>query len=131
MGRDDDEHLGALIGPARRQADEDGGVVAGGPRGRGEGLHAPGADGDLDHQFVLGGPLGGRQRQADIVAVGDLEGLEEDLVDAVGLEREGLREDRLAPPGIDRELQVHHAGDPDVMHLGEEAGAIPLRERGG
>ena len=124
-GRDDDEHLGVLVRPARGQADVDRRVVAGGAGGRGDRLHAPRADRHLDHQLVLGVARLGGEGEADDVAVGHLERLERHLVDAVAFQLDRLREDLVATAGVHAQLQGGWAGDADVVHPRMNRGLSP------
>ena len=102
--RERDQHLGVLVGPARRQADEDRRArrcrcprprrTTGTPQGR------IGTSTTSSSRHLADGA---GERQADRVALGDLERLEDDLVDAVALELERPGEDLVASAGIDRQ----------------------------
>ena len=131
-GRDRDEHIGILIRPTWRQADEDRRVIARRARGRGEGLHAPGANGNLDRHLVGLATGAGLEREADILAFGDLERLENKFLDAVGLPGEVSWEDILLATDVDGQTQLGGAGDAGVVDLGDQAGLVALGEgRGG
>ena len=71
------------------------------------------------------------ERQPDRVALGDLERLEDDLVDAVVLELERPGKDLVAPAGVDREPKRELARDAGVMDLRDEPRLVALRERAG
>src|SRR5262249_43550853 len=133
QGRGDHhQHLGVLVRPAGGQADEGGGVVAGGAGGGGERLHAPGPDRDLGHELVGRVAEAGREGEADRVAVGDLERVEQDLLDAVvPLDLDGPGEDLLAAAGVDGQAQGGRAAEAGVVEAGDEAGPVPLGQGAG
>ena len=132
-GRDDDQHLGALVRPPRGQADEDRRAVAAGARGRGERLHAPGADGDLERSARRSAsPTLAASVSRTVSPVGHLERLEEHLLDAVALELDRLGE--TPRRGRRRRSTSFRAAlpcDARVVDLGDEPGLVALGERGG
>ena len=72
----------------------------------------------------------GGEREPDVVAVGDLERVEQDLLDAVGLDVERLRLDDLAAAGVDRQPQRQPApSTPWWWTSRREPGLVPLGER--
>ena len=129
-GGDHDEHLGLLVPAAGRQGDERGRVVGGRARRRGERLDPPRADRHRDRHLVLRLAQGRGQREPDLVAVGHVERVEQDLLDAVGLDLDPLRLDALPAPGVDRQPQLQRADDAPVMHLGREPGLVALGQGG-
>ncbi len=65
------------------------------------------------------------------LALGDLERLEHDFVDAVLGELDRLGENLVASAGVDRQAERELAGDAGVVHLGDEPRLVALGERAG